>query len=331
MESAKRVIQKLEKEKCDIIVALTHMDWEEDKDLARSCPKISLILGGHNHNASTFFQGDVLIVKAGSNAEYLAKITLEVDLTTVGVNGSAVRTVEITPHFQLIPNKNFPADERVENVIKKYVNSVDPNKLLPIATLLTSLDSRSNIVRSGETGVANLLADASVEFFQDVSPHLAFISAGSIRGDKKYSILHPITLNDLEEEFPFANPLRLIELEGKDLKNLAEHALAKAENIIGCFPVVSKSVKITYDLKRDPLQRVVNFTINSEQIQDEKVYRLVTTAYLSNGGDGYYAMKAHRPFSHPLNDTKMVKVVEKYVRNHSEELCPVVEGRLQSL
>ena len=39
---------KLE-EKCDIVIALTHMDETNDQKLAQKCPEIDLVLGGHDH------------------------------------------------------------------------------------------------------------------------------------------------------------------------------------------------------------------------------------------------------------------------------------------
>lgn len=34
---------------CDIVIALTHMRTPNDIELSKNCPKIDLILGGHDH------------------------------------------------------------------------------------------------------------------------------------------------------------------------------------------------------------------------------------------------------------------------------------------
>ena len=35
--------------KCDLVIALTHMRWHNDKHLASCVPEIDLILGGEMH------------------------------------------------------------------------------------------------------------------------------------------------------------------------------------------------------------------------------------------------------------------------------------------
>ena len=35
---------------CDLVVAVTHMRWPNDRRLAREVPEIQLILGGHDHD-----------------------------------------------------------------------------------------------------------------------------------------------------------------------------------------------------------------------------------------------------------------------------------------
>ena len=35
---------------CDLVVAVTHMRWHNDRRLAEEVPEINLILGGHDHD-----------------------------------------------------------------------------------------------------------------------------------------------------------------------------------------------------------------------------------------------------------------------------------------
>ena len=38
---------------CDLVVAVTHMRWHNDRRLAEEVPEINLILGGHDHDYQT--------------------------------------------------------------------------------------------------------------------------------------------------------------------------------------------------------------------------------------------------------------------------------------
>lgn len=49
VDCAKRLCLLFKKEKCDLIVALTHMRNPNDLRLAEEVPEIDLILGGHDH------------------------------------------------------------------------------------------------------------------------------------------------------------------------------------------------------------------------------------------------------------------------------------------
>lgn len=72
-------VSALRAENVDLIVALTHQSLEEDMKLARKCPQVNLILGGHDHHPVSAVENNVLILKAGQNAEYLGIVDVHVD------------------------------------------------------------------------------------------------------------------------------------------------------------------------------------------------------------------------------------------------------------
>ena len=73
---------------CDIVIALTHMDWREDVRLAESVPEIDLVLGGHDHQYRVQVVNGKTIVKSGTEFRYLSVVTLGL------VDGKAV-TVDV--------------------------------------------------------------------------------------------------------------------------------------------------------------------------------------------------------------------------------------------
>jgi 5'-nucleotidase / UDP-sugar diphosphatase len=78
-EAAKAAVTTLRRDGAEVIVAVTHLDIAEDRALARAVPGIDLILGGHDHEPITWYEGGTLIHKAGSDAHYLAAIDLDED------------------------------------------------------------------------------------------------------------------------------------------------------------------------------------------------------------------------------------------------------------
>ena len=64
----------LKTRRVDVIVALTHLTFAEDRALAERFPEIDVIVGGHEHFPITAIENRTLISKAGSDAKFVARI-----------------------------------------------------------------------------------------------------------------------------------------------------------------------------------------------------------------------------------------------------------------
>jgi 5'-nucleotidase/UDP-sugar diphosphatase len=80
VETARSIVPALE-EKCDLVIALTHLGIEEDRKLAKQVQGIDLIIGGHSHTATAKpeREGDTYIVQAWENGKALGRLQLDVD------------------------------------------------------------------------------------------------------------------------------------------------------------------------------------------------------------------------------------------------------------
>lgn len=61
------MIKQLKSEKCDLIIAITHMMRYNDVKLAKKCPQIDLILGGHDHLVVHEQVNNSILIKSGTN------------------------------------------------------------------------------------------------------------------------------------------------------------------------------------------------------------------------------------------------------------------------
>jgi 2',3'-cyclic-nucleotide 2'-phosphodiesterase (5'-nucleotidase family) len=57
------------KNKVDIVIGLTHVKIEHDREIAKLLPNIPLIMGGHEHTNKNEMIGNVRITKADANAK----------------------------------------------------------------------------------------------------------------------------------------------------------------------------------------------------------------------------------------------------------------------
>uniref|UniRef100_A0A1I8IWB6 Metallophos domain-containing protein n=1 Tax=Macrostomum lignano TaxID=282301 RepID=A0A1I8IWB6_9PLAT len=64
---------------CDLVIALTHMRWPNDRKLARAAHHIDIILGGHDHNYGIEFVNNRAIVKSGTDFRQFSVVSLSID------------------------------------------------------------------------------------------------------------------------------------------------------------------------------------------------------------------------------------------------------------
>ncbi len=113
IQAAKDVVARARRAKADVIVALTHQDMADDKQLAAAIPEIDLILGGHEHVPLDARVGNTLILKAGSDGVFLGRVDVSVG---IGRDGRRVES-----KWELIPvTDEVPAKPEVAAVVKQY-------------------------------------------------------------------------------------------------------------------------------------------------------------------------------------------------------------------
>ena len=78
-ETARRVVSEL-KEKCDLVIALTHLGVNDDKKLAQQVPGINIIVGGHSSAKleTPLRVNDTIILQAYLQGRYLGRLDLTI-------------------------------------------------------------------------------------------------------------------------------------------------------------------------------------------------------------------------------------------------------------
>ncbi len=92
ISAAERIVPEL-RDRCDLLIALTHIGIKRDRELAENVRGIDLILGGHTHaiTAEPERVGDTHILHHGSFAHYVGRIDVEVG------SGNVVVKTELIP------------------------------------------------------------------------------------------------------------------------------------------------------------------------------------------------------------------------------------------
>jgi 2',3'-cyclic-nucleotide 2'-phosphodiesterase (5'-nucleotidase family) len=322
LASARAAVERLEADGADLIVALTHDDLADDRALARSVASIDVILGGHDHDPITFYEGGVLIAKAGYDAHYLAAIDLVVDR----VMERDKEVVEVIPSWRYLSTAGIPPDPEIQAVVERYNAELDAELNVPLATTAVALDSRRATVRNAESNFGNLIADAIREA---VGAEAALVNGGGIRGDRLYDPGTVLTRKDILGELPFGNVVVLIELSGADLLAALENGVSQVEGAAGRFPQVS-GMTYSYDATKPPGSRIVAVEVGGRPLALDRAYKLATNEYVYGGGDGYAALARGKPVIDPSAGTLMASMVMDHIARQGS-IAPKVEGRITRL
>ena len=320
--TATAAVARLQADGADLIIALTHDDIADDRDLARSVDGIDVILGGHDHDPITFYEGGVLIAKAGYDAHYLATIDLAVDR----VRERDKEVVQVIPAWRYLPTAGIAPDPEIKAVVDRYNAELDEELDVPVGTTTVALDSRRATVRTAESNFGNLVADA---IRAAVGADVALANGGGIRGDRLYDPGTVLTRKDILSELPFGNVTVLIELSGADLLAALENGVSDVEGAAGRFPQVS-GMSYRYDAGRPAGSRIVAVLVGGAPLELDRVYRLATNEYVLGGGDGYAALARGKPIIDAAAGALMATMVIDYIARQGA-IAPQVEGRITRL
>jgi Ca2+-binding RTX toxin-like protein len=181
------------------------------------------------------------------------------------------------------------------------------------------LEGERAFVRSEETNLGDLTADANLFFAKGIDPSvvISLKNGGGIRsqigsvdvvsGAKNPPLANPpankpegaVSTLDIENSLRFNNSLSLVTVSAGKLKELLEHGIALYPNQ-GRFPQVS-GLAFSFDLTRAAGSRILNLAIQDSQGNDldvvvrggalvgdpARTFRMVTLNFLAGGGDSY--------------------------------------------
>lgn len=297
---ATKMVSELRQKGADLVVAITHIGADLDRQLAAEVDGIDLIFGGHSHaylpKLETVHQ--TLIVNGGEKGAALVRLDVGLGCDNKIIPGSVAYT--------LIPvTDSIPEDQRTAQQLHHYSEQLPAAVVLGRTDSVWHLDKKS--VRSGESTVADMINDLILDKFR---VDVVLNNAGAFRGNKQYPA-GQITDTMLHEIDEFENDVYLLKIKGKYLQEVLEHSASLIGQ--GGFLQVAglrlsiNPAKTGQEIARKGEgwkvvtsgERIVEAHIRSSDgsygpIEPEKVYTLATNAYLAQQqGDQYYWFKEY--------------------------------------
>jgi len=303
--TAAQAVADLKKQGAHFVVALTHIDLAADRMLARKVKGLDIILGGHDHDPQMLYENKTLIIKAGTDAHYLA--VADVVLSKREKRGKV--RYSFHPSWRLVSTAGVKPDAKIAALADGFNKTLDANLNVAVGKTAVELDSRRSSVRSRETAMGNLIADA---IRAGVGAEIGLANGGGIRGDRTYDAGATLTRKDVLSELPFGNVTVVLGLTGAHLLEALENGVSRVEDTAGRFPQVS-GVSFVFDRAKAAGSRVSNVMVNGQALDTARVYKVATNDYIAGGGDGYAALKQGKVLIDKSGATLMATMVMDYI------------------
>ena len=313
LQAAAKYLPMLRRERVDVIVALTHLTFEEDRLLAERFPQIDVIVGGHEHFPIAATANRTFISKAGSDAKFVARIDI-----------AKRRSGLIERFYELIPvTAAIEEEPKTAAIVAAYESKLGTAMDNVVATTGAPLEGTAIRLRAGETNLGNLVADA---VRAAAGSELAIVNSGGVRGDRVHPP-GPLTRRAVIEIHPFGNVVCTLAVPGRVVLQALEHGVSRLPATAGQFPQVSgMTFRVNPDAK--PGARVSDVRVGNAPIDLERNYTLAIPDFLLAGGDGYEMFKVQKVVVGPESGPLMAIALENYLTK-TPNISPAVEGRIR--
>jgi len=335
IRSAAAIVGHLERQGIDKIIALTHLGYEQDLQLAKSVPGIDVIVGGHSHTSLGGGSGaagpyptmvksstgePVVVVTAGEWGQALGRLDVTFDARGIvrDAKGSAIPvTASISPHPE------------VAAVLAGYQDDIVALMETTVGQVSVDLDGDRSAVRSRETNLGNLICDAMLWKTASLGTQVALQNGGGIRASVSAG---DMTMGQVLQVLPFGNEITVLSVTGEQLRAALENGVSQVAEGGGRFPQVA-GVRFVFDPHAALGARVTAVDIWDRAVMSyrpltaEETVVVATNTFLAEGGDGYAAFAA----STRRYDTGWLlsDVLAEYLTATSPA-SPEIEGRIRT-
>ncbi|KAH8393411.1 hypothetical protein KR215_010236, partial [Drosophila sulfurigaster] len=344
--------KKLVEQGVNIIIALGHSGYSRDQEIARKCPEVDLVIGGHSHTflysgappAKDIPEGNyptivinsdgrkVPVLQAYAYSKYLGEIHLEFD------NGGNLINFRGKP---MLLDSSVPLDSSIKAVLDARRTKIDELDEQIVGVSKVFLNGSS--CRKVECNFGNLITDAMVYgriaedqgglYFTDAA--IAFANGGGIRASIDPGLEGIVTGADVPTVLPFGNTLSVTRIKGMNIIKLLEHsASVRNTSLAGGFLQVS-GLRITLNYNRPKGKRVTSVQVlcadcpspHFEPLDKHKYYGVIVNTFILNGGDG------HKYFKDPNSYISVMQMIDrenlaKYFQEH-KVVYPMLEDRIK--
>ncbi len=293
MESLKAQVAELEAQGINKIIALTHLGYTRDQEIA-TIKGIDAVVGGHSHTylsasdkarmgayPTWVSQEDgvmVPVVQAYAYSKYLGHLALtfsEAGELVYADGDTKLLDASVTP------------DPEIAARVKELAGPIEEVKAKVVAEAKANIDGARETCRQVECEMGNLVTDAMLARVAGQGIQIAIENGGGLRASIPQG---QITMGGVLGVLPFQNTLSTFTVSGDVLLKALENGVSQLEDGGGRFLQVA-GMKYTFDPAKPAGARVSDVLVKDGEawvpIDPAKEYGVVSNNYVRNGGDGF--------------------------------------------
>ncbi len=346
-ETARKLIDELEGQGVDIVIALSHSGLERDRMIASAVEGLDVIIGGHTNsllsNTNELAVGPYPLVVESPRGEPVLIVTafawgmLLGDLEVVFDGAGVATSWEGEPRLLNAQVAESPA---IQTLLEPFGREVQEFSEQPIGVAEVDLVGLEGVCRFGECNFGNLIADALLEHGQERGVEVALQNSGGIRAGVPKG---GVSVGSILTALPFGNTASVFGLRGSDLRDVIEHGVSRAHDPdadgTGRFLQVA-GLRYSFDPTAPVGERVLEVEVAnaaspaSEEpvftpLDPDREYLVICNGFNRSGGDGFAVLRDRA--IDPYDQGRVISdIVMDYVRT-KQRVAPAIEGRVRRI
>lgn len=322
IETAKEMVEELKsnKNKADIIIALTYMGYYPDgskigsRSLANSVNGIDIIIDGRTGLKldEPVVVGNTRICQAYKWGLFVGEITLIIDNGKIADFKYKLHPVNYKEEGNLV-GELIKEDEKVLKKIEKKMPRFEKTLEKTIAEMKEGKFD-TEYVRFKETELGNLICDAVLDYS---GADIAFQNAGGI-GDVVIEA-GDLSRKSFDDVIKYDNSIVLVNMSGEQVLKMLEYSIDKMGH--GAFLQVG-GIKFKYSKSKNEFSDV---TVKGIELDKTKIYKIAINSWMANGGDGYIQ------FRDDANKVDLNMIHREAVYDYLSKMKliePILDGRM---
>ena len=251
---------------CDATILLSHIGYDADVEMAETYPWLDLIIGGHSHTQLSEdepLHNGVLITQNKNKLQKVTHITL------------TIKDGKVTDKkAEYIDVKSFSQKNRMVEVMVEYFSN-NPMFKRVVGYAETPFKTKDEL--------NYLMCDA---FLQEGKADISIVNNGGVRLDSL--AVGDITMQDVLSMDPFYNEAVEMHLTGEEIiKILTTYSRGSLYHLPRVAGAICEATVDKNDKNKDRLKSIRLKTLDGEEFDIHKTYKVVTNSYMQSACKSY--------------------------------------------